>query len=122
MSPAGRAASRVGEQVVSDAHVVESVATGEPYAGPPILDGLSPEAALKYRDIATIVRVPLLTESCRASFHAGWNERLNGIEASEAALLLQTLTRLSRTAAGIERRELVEVRFVPALPGVAREL
>ena len=35
---------------------------------------------------------------------------------------VQTLTRLSRTDAGIERRELVEVRFVPALPGVAREL
>jgi len=35
---------------------------------------------------------------------------------------VQTLTRLSRTGAGIERRELVEVRFVPALPGVAREL
>jgi protein-L-isoaspartate(D-aspartate) O-methyltransferase len=35
---------------------------------------------------------------------------------------VQTLARLSRTAAGIERRELVEVRFVPALPGVAREL
>jgi protein-L-isoaspartate(D-aspartate) O-methyltransferase len=35
---------------------------------------------------------------------------------------VQTLTRLSRTDTGIERRELVEVRFVPALPGVAREL
>ena len=35
---------------------------------------------------------------------------------------VQTLTRLSRTEAGIKRRELVEVRFVPALPGVAREL
>ncbi|MBR1086124.1 protein-L-isoaspartate(D-aspartate) O-methyltransferase [Bradyrhizobium manausense] len=35
---------------------------------------------------------------------------------------VQTLTRLSRSDAGIERRELVEVRFVPALPGVAREL
>ncbi|WP_426418302.1 protein-L-isoaspartate(D-aspartate) O-methyltransferase [Bradyrhizobium genosp. A] len=35
---------------------------------------------------------------------------------------VQTLTRLSRTEAGIERKELVEVRFVPALPGVAREL
>ena len=35
---------------------------------------------------------------------------------------VQTLTRLSRTDAGIERKELVEVRFVPALPGVAREL
>ncbi len=35
---------------------------------------------------------------------------------------IQTLTRLSRSANGIERKELVEVRFVPALPGVAREL
>ena len=34
----------------------------------------------------------------------------------------QTLTRLSRSETGIERKELVEVRFVPALPGVAREL
>jgi protein-L-isoaspartate(D-aspartate) O-methyltransferase len=35
---------------------------------------------------------------------------------------VQTLMRLTRTDAGIERRELVDVRFVPALPGVAREL
>ena len=35
---------------------------------------------------------------------------------------VQTLTRLSRGEAGIERKELVEVRFVPALPGMAREL
>jgi len=34
----------------------------------------------------------------------------------------QTLLRLAKTAAGIERKELVDVRFVPALPGVAREL
>jgi protein-L-isoaspartate(D-aspartate) O-methyltransferase len=27
-----------------------------------------------------------------------------------------------RTEAGFERKELVDVRFVPALPGVAREL
>src|SRR5580692_3574015 len=35
---------------------------------------------------------------------------------------VQTLVRLVRTGAGFERRELVEVRFVPALPGIAREL
>ncbi|MDN4981943.1 protein-L-isoaspartate(D-aspartate) O-methyltransferase [Bradyrhizobium arachidis] len=35
---------------------------------------------------------------------------------------VQTLTRLIRGDRGIERKELVEVRFVPALPGVAREL
>jgi protein-L-isoaspartate(D-aspartate) O-methyltransferase len=29
---------------------------------------------------------------------------------------------VTRTDAGFERRELVEVRFVPALPGIAREL
>jgi len=34
----------------------------------------------------------------------------------------QTLIRMVRTAAGFERKELVDVRFVPALPGVAREL
>ena len=35
---------------------------------------------------------------------------------------IQTLVRVTRTDAGFERRELVDVRFVPALPGIAREL
>jgi protein-L-isoaspartate(D-aspartate) O-methyltransferase len=35
---------------------------------------------------------------------------------------VQTLVRIVKTAAGLERRELVDVRFVPALPGIAREL
>jgi protein-L-isoaspartate(D-aspartate) O-methyltransferase len=34
----------------------------------------------------------------------------------------QTLIRVTRTESGFERRELVGVRFVPALPGIAREL
>jgi protein-L-isoaspartate(D-aspartate) O-methyltransferase len=34
----------------------------------------------------------------------------------------QTLVRVVRTEAGFDRRELVDVRFVPALPGIAREL
>ncbi|MFB9266528.1 protein-L-isoaspartate(D-aspartate) O-methyltransferase [Bradyrhizobium erythrophlei] len=34
----------------------------------------------------------------------------------------QTLVRVVRTEAGFERKELVDVRFVPALPGIAREL
>jgi len=34
----------------------------------------------------------------------------------------QTLVRLVRTNSGFERKELVDVRFVPALPGIAREL
>jgi protein-L-isoaspartate(D-aspartate) O-methyltransferase len=35
---------------------------------------------------------------------------------------VQTLVRLVRTDAGFERKDLVDVRFVPALPGIAREL
>jgi protein-L-isoaspartate(D-aspartate) O-methyltransferase len=34
----------------------------------------------------------------------------------------QTLIRIIRTDAGLDRKELVDVRFVPALPGIAREL
>lgn len=34
----------------------------------------------------------------------------------------QTLVRVVRTETGFDRRDLVDVRFVPALPGVAREL
>ena len=34
----------------------------------------------------------------------------------------QTLIRMTRTEAGFDRKELVDVRFVPALPGIAREL
>jgi len=34
----------------------------------------------------------------------------------------QTLVRVVRTDAGFEHKELVDVRFVPALPGIAREL
>ncbi|WP_409363101.1 protein-L-isoaspartate(D-aspartate) O-methyltransferase [Bradyrhizobium lablabi] len=34
----------------------------------------------------------------------------------------QTLVRMVRTEAGFDRKDLVDVRFVPALPGIAREL
>jgi protein-L-isoaspartate(D-aspartate) O-methyltransferase len=34
----------------------------------------------------------------------------------------QTLVRVTRTETGFERKALVDVRFVPALPGIAREL
>ena len=35
---------------------------------------------------------------------------------------VQTLVRITRTEAGFDRKELVDVRFVPALPGIAKEL
>jgi protein-L-isoaspartate(D-aspartate) O-methyltransferase len=35
---------------------------------------------------------------------------------------VQTLVRVVRTESSFDRKELVDVRFVPALPGIAREL
>jgi protein-L-isoaspartate(D-aspartate) O-methyltransferase len=35
---------------------------------------------------------------------------------------IQTLVRVVKAGAGFDRKELVDVRFVPALPGIAREL
>jgi protein-L-isoaspartate(D-aspartate) O-methyltransferase len=35
---------------------------------------------------------------------------------------VQTLVRVVRTATGFQRKDLLDVRFVPALPGIAREL
>jgi protein-L-isoaspartate(D-aspartate) O-methyltransferase len=35
---------------------------------------------------------------------------------------VQTLVRFTKTPTGLARKELVDVRFVPALPGIAREL
>jgi protein-L-isoaspartate(D-aspartate) O-methyltransferase len=35
---------------------------------------------------------------------------------------VQTLVRFVRTESGFDRKELVDVRFVPALPGIAKEL
>jgi protein-L-isoaspartate(D-aspartate) O-methyltransferase len=35
---------------------------------------------------------------------------------------IQTLIRLHKTSSGLQRKALVDVRFVPALPGIAREL
>jgi len=115
---AGGATAWRGEQVPSDAHSIESISTGEPYAGPPILDGLSPELAAKFSDVATIVRVPLLTESCRATFHAAWEAPLSGAEATEAAHLLHTLTRLT-TVAERTLREREQDQLANVLNGVA---
>ena len=95
---AGPARDWVGQDVPSDPQLLESLATGEPYAGPPILDGLSPGLTEASATMTTIVRVPLLTESCRATFHAAWGSALEGAEATEAAHLLHTLTRLTTLA------------------------
>jgi PAS domain S-box-containing protein len=115
---AGRAADWLGEPILSDSHLLEAMATGEPYAGPPILDGVPPEKLERFSAIATIVRVPLLTESCHATFHAAWASPLSGAEATEAALLLNTLTRLT-TLAERALREREQDRLANVLDGVA---
>jgi PAS domain S-box-containing protein len=95
---AGPATSWIGQHIPSDPLVLASLSTGEPYAGPPVLDGLVGEIAAAGAAMATNVRVPLLTESCRATFHASWNSPLESADATEAAHLLHTLTRLTTLA------------------------
>ncbi len=115
---AGGAQSWLGDQIPVDGPLIESITTGEPYAGPPTHDGSKPELAARYGELATIVRVPLLTESCRATFHVGWKVPLAGADATEAALLLTTLTRLT-TLAERTLREREQARLVNVLDGVA---
>jgi PAS domain S-box-containing protein len=95
---AGPGAGWIGQRIPSDPLVLESLATGEPYAGPPVLDGLVGEIATAGASMATNVRVPLLTESCRATFHASWSAPLDSAEATDAAHVLHTLTRLTTLA------------------------
>ena len=115
---AGAAHDWVGDQIPANEPLISSLTTGEPYAGPPILDGYPQELAAKYNDVSTIVRVPLLTESCRATFHAAWKLPLNGADATEAALLLHTLTRLT-TLAERTLREREQDQLANVLNGVA---
>jgi PAS domain S-box-containing protein len=115
---AGGAERWVGDHIPANAALIESMTTGEPYAGPPVLDGYSLELAANSGDLATVVRVPLLTESCRTTFHAGWGTPQSGGEATEAALRLHTLTRLT-TLAERTLREHAQTRLANVLNGVA---
>jgi PAS domain S-box-containing protein len=115
---AGAAKDWLGDSIPANEPLISSLTTGEPYAGPPILDGFPPELAAKMSDISTVVRVPLLTESCHATFHAAWNLPLSGADATEAALLLHTLTRLT-TLAERTLREREQDQLANVLNGVA---
>ena len=115
---AGGRVDSLGEQLTATVDSIESITTGEPYAGPPVFDGLSPELAAKLGDISTVVRVPLLTESCHATFHAAWDAPLNGAEATDAAHQLHTLTRLT-TLAERTLREREQGQLANVLDGVA---
>jgi PAS domain S-box-containing protein len=115
---AGPATVALGAEVPADAHSVSAVLSGDPYVSAPILDGLSPALAAEFENTATVVRVPFVTESVRATFHASWREALDETEADGNAAILRTLTRLT-TLAERSLREREQQNFDFVLDGVA---
>jgi PAS domain S-box-containing protein len=114
---AGRAAAWIGAAIPMEAPSVQAIATGEPQVAPPVVTGLPPALAAAVADVGTALRVPLVTETVRATFHAGWKRELDAAEVDEAASLLHTLTRLTSLA---ERslREREQARLDLVLEGV----
>jgi signal transduction histidine kinase len=98
VAAAGGATSSIGARVSSSASLREALESDEPHVGPPVLDGLPAGLAERERSMATNVRVPLLTESCRTTVHCSWVAELDHAEASEAAQLLEKLARLTTRA------------------------
>jgi signal transduction histidine kinase len=115
---AGTAASAIGVEVTADEHTSEILASGEPYIGLPITAGLPAQLLEGAEDIAAVVRVPFVVESVQATFHACWHRPLEEHEATEAAEMLRTLTRLTTLAErSLRERERQSFDFV--LGGVA---
>ena len=101
---AGEARTWTRSRVSSSPRLLAALESGELYAGPPILDGLSEELADHERSMATSVLVPLLTEN-RTTFQASWATELDAAEASQAAQLLHKLARLTtRTEQTLRQR------------------
>ena len=96
----------------------EAIRTAAVYAGTPRVEGLGTGPDDSLGTMAFVVRVPLVTASGIATFHALWDEPLTDDEAGAAAELLQTLTRLTSIA---ERslREGERLRLDSVLDGVA---
>ncbi len=95
-----------------------TLADGGPRLGAVDTAGLPTEVAEDVSELASVVRIPLVTPSCRATFHAGWRRTLDDAELEEAASLLTTLTRLT-TVAERTLREREQVRLESVLGGVA---
>ncbi|MDX6427441.1 MAG: two-component system, sporulation sensor kinase [Gaiellaceae bacterium] len=115
---AGLPAGSIGVEVPADEEAIGALRTGEPYIGPPILEGLPSEVLQSFEHIATVVRVPFVADSVRATFHASWHRLLEGSEPDEAAETLRTLTRLT-TLAERSLREREQEDFGSVLDGVA---
>jgi PAS domain S-box-containing protein len=114
----GTAAAAIGAEVPADEHTLGALLTGDPYVGPPISEGLPPAILASVEQLATVVRVPFVAETVRATFHAAWRSALDEADAAEAAETLRTLTRLS-TLAERALREREQRNFAFVLDGVA---
>ncbi len=113
---AGTATASIGADVPADDHSLAALLTGEPTIGPPDTDDLPAVVLTGVENIATVVRVPFVFETLRATFHASWSAALDESEAAGAAATLRTLTRLT-TLAERSLRERQNFDFV--LDGVA---
>jgi PAS domain S-box-containing protein len=106
---AGTAAPDVGVVRVSDTATRESLRTGAPFSSIPAGREL-PEG--------TVIHLPLMADSCRATVCARWRSQLEPDELAEALGLFQTLARLTSIP---ERalREREQTRLDSVLEGVA---
>ncbi len=95
---AGGAEAWAGSRISSSPRLLAALESGDLYAGPPGLDGLSAALAEHERSMATNVIVPLRTENSSTTFHASWVSELDAAEASQAAQLLHDLAQLTTRA------------------------
>jgi PAS domain S-box-containing protein len=115
---AGTARESIGAEVPADEHTLRALLTGEPTIAPPVTDSLPAIVLEGVENIATVVRVPFVVESVRATFHASWSTPLDESEAADSAATLRTLTRLTTLAErSLREREQQNYDFV--LDGVA---
>src|SRR5947209_8091009 len=77
---AGEAGKFVGVVVEGDDETADAIRTGAHYSSPPNVVGVPEDVARALGDVATVVRVPLHMESCRATFHAAWRMPLDADE------------------------------------------
>jgi PAS domain S-box-containing protein len=115
---AGISAASIGATVPADDHSLEALLSGEPYVGAPITDGLPVPVQADFEDVKTVVRVPFVAETVRATFHASWQTMLDESEAADAVSLLRTLTRLT-TLAERSMRQGEQETFDSIVNGVA---
>ena len=110
---AGTATAAIGVEVPADEQTLQALLTGNPYVGLPITEGLPAPVLVDVEHIQTVVRVPFVAESVRATFHASWHTTLDESEAADAVSLLRTLTRLTTLAErSLREREQETLGFI----------